>query len=150
MSFLFKEPTLVKGGIAFDDRGSVSFANDFNFSGVKRFYLISNYKQGFVRAWHGHQHEGKYMLCIQGSVLVGAVAPDNWTNPSKDLKPHRVVLSASTPTVYAIPPGYANGVMSLTKDAKLMVFSTSTLEEALKDDIRFPARHWDIWSVEER
>lgn len=150
MEFTFKEPTLIKGGISFDDRGSVTFANDFGFQGVKRFYMIANHKQGFVRAWHGHKEEGKFFLCVQGSLLVGAVAPDNWENPSKALKPFRTVLSASTPTILAIPPGYANGLMNLTDDAKLMVFSTSTLENALKDDIRFPARLWDIWSVEER
>lgn len=150
MSFKFKEPTIIKGGISFDDRGSVSYANDFLFSDVKRFYLISNHKQNFVRAWHGHKEEGKYFLCVQGSMLVGAVAPDRWDNPSQDLKPFRTVLSASQPTILAIPPGYANGLMSLTADAKLMVFSTSTLEEALKDDIRFSARLWNIWDVEER
>jgi hypothetical protein len=31
-----------------------------------------------------------------------------------------------------------------------MFFSTSTLEESLRDDIRFPARYWDPWQVEER
>jgi dTDP-4-dehydrorhamnose 3,5-epimerase len=40
--------------------------------------------------------------------------------------------------------------MSLTVDAKIMFFSTSTLEESMKDDIRFPARRWDPWHVEER
>lgn len=150
MSFPYSEPTVIKGGVAVDDRGSVRFVNDFNFSGVKRFYMIENHKEGFVRAWHGHKLEGKYMMCVQGSVLIGAVKIDNWENPSPDLKPFRVTLSHQTPAVLAIPPGYANGIMSLTEDAKLMVFSNSTLENSLNDDIRFHGRKWDIWSVEER
>jgi dTDP-4-dehydrorhamnose 3,5-epimerase len=40
--------------------------------------------------------------------------------------------------------------MSLTGDAKLMFFSTSTVEESREDDVRFDARYWDAWSVEER
>ena len=38
----------------------------------------------------------------------------------------------------------------LTEDAKLMFFSTSTLQQSAGDDIRYDARHWDIWTVEER
>ena len=60
------------------------------------------------------------------------------------------MLSANKPSVLFIPPGYCNGFMSLTQDAKLMFFSTSTLEESRGDDIRFHARHWDIWQPEER
>jgi dTDP-4-dehydrorhamnose 3,5-epimerase len=40
--------------------------------------------------------------------------------------------------------------MSLTADAKLMFFSTSTVEESRGDDYRYDARHWDPWQVEER
>lgn len=150
MSFPYTEPTVIKGGVAVDDRGSVRFVNDFNFAEVKRFYQIQNHKPGFVRAWHGHKNEAKYFLCVSGSFLCGAVKVDDWSNPSKDLKVHRVVLSSETPAVLAIPAGYANGLMSLTEDAKLVVFSCSTLEQSLNDDIRFPGRYWDIWSVEER
>ncbi len=39
---------------------------------------------------------------------------------------------------------------SLMPDTKIMFFSTSTLEASKGDDIRFPARLWDIWEVEER
>ena len=62
----------------------------------------------------------------------------------------RFVLSAKKPSVLFIPPGYANGFMSLTDDLKLMFFSTSTLEESLGDDIRFDSRLWDVWQVPER
>jgi dTDP-4-dehydrorhamnose 3,5-epimerase-like enzyme len=144
------KPTLISGGIAVDDRGSVSFVNDFEFSKVKRFYQVANHKQGFVRAWHGHKKEGKFVLVTSGSALVAAVKVDNWDNPSKDLKPEKFVLTANKPSVLFIPAGYANGFMSLTLDAKLMFFSTLTLEESKGDDFRYPARLWNVWEVEER
>lgn len=150
MSFPYQEPTIIKGGLAVDDRGSVRFINDFNFVGVKRFYLIQNHRQSFVRAWHGHKNEGKYFLCVAGSFVCAAVKIDDWNNPSKEAKVNRFVLSAESPSILAIPPGYANGLMSLSENAKLMVFSSSTLEESLNDDIRFPGRYWDVWAVEER
>jgi dTDP-4-dehydrorhamnose 3,5-epimerase len=52
--------------------------------------------------------------------------------------------------VLYIPAGYANGFMSLTDHAKAIFYSTATLEESLNDDIRFEARTWDPWSIQER
>lgn len=147
---MIDEPRLVLGDSAIDDRGEVSFVNDFSFADVKRFYIVRNHRAGFVRAWHGHRREGKYVLPVQGASVVAAVAVDDWDAPSPDLKVHRFVLDAAKPRVLWIPPGHANGLMSLTADAKLMFFSTSTLDESRGDDIRFPSRLWDVWSVEER
>jgi dTDP-4-dehydrorhamnose 3,5-epimerase-like enzyme len=144
------EPKLIAGNIGIDDRGEVGFVNDFDFAGVKRFYTVCNHRQGFVRAWHAHRREAKYVTAASGAALVGAVPIDDWEHPSKDLPVHRYVLSAHKPSVLYIPAGYANGFMSLTGDAKLVFFSTSTVDQSKGDDIRFPARYWDIWSAEER
>lgn len=145
-----QEPRLISGGLAVDDRGQVSFVNDFNFEGVKRFYMVANHGQWFVRAWHAHKKEAKYVLVIKGAAKIGAVSIDNWDEPSKETEVKQFVLSEKTPKVLYIPAGYGNGFMSLTDDLQIMFFSTSTLEESLNDDFRYDARHWDIWSVEER
>lgn len=144
------DPVLYTGDTAIDDRGQVSFVNDFDFVGVKRFYTVRNHRQGFIRAWHAHRREAKYVTVVAGAALVGAVGIDDWEQPSRDLKVHRFVLSAAQPRVLYIPSGYANGFMSLTADAHLAFFSTSSLEESLGDDTRFDAHYWDIWTVEER
>jgi dTDP-4-dehydrorhamnose 3,5-epimerase-like enzyme len=145
------EPTILDGGLAVDDRGQVAFVNGFGFEGVKRFYMVANHRQGFVRAWHGHKKEAKYVLVVKGAAKVAALKIDDWDKPkvtTQDIK--QFVLSEKNPKVLFIPAGYANGFMSLTDDAQLIFFSTSTLEESMGDDIRFEARKWDIWSVEER
>jgi dTDP-4-dehydrorhamnose 3,5-epimerase-like enzyme len=144
------EPQLIWGALAVDDRGEVGFVNDFAFVGVKRFYMVSNHLTGFVRAWHGHRREAKYVIVVQGAMLIACVQIDNWERPSPSLQVQRFVLSAKMPAVLFIPAGYANGNMSLTDDAKAMFFSTSTLDESRNDDIRFDARLWDVWRVEER
>ena len=144
------EPRLIAGQSATDDRGTVGFVNAFSFEGVRRFYTVTNHRAGFVRAWHGHKHEAKYCTAVSGSLLVCCIRIDDWSNPAPDLPINRYVLSAGTPSVLHVPAGYVNGFMSLTADAKIMFFSTSTLEESVKDDIRFPARRWDPWRVEER
>jgi dTDP-4-dehydrorhamnose 3,5-epimerase-like enzyme len=144
------EPELLRGGLSVDDRGEVGFVNDFGFGDVKRFYTVANHAAGFVRAWHGHRHEAKYVLVVSGSALVCCVEVDDWEAPSRDLAVQRFVLSERSPAVLRVPPGYANGFMTLSEGARLMFFSTSSLEESLGDDLRFPARFWDPWHVEER
>ena len=144
------EPHVITGDLAVDDRGEVAFVNGFGFDDVKRFYTVSNHSSGFVRAWHGHRQEAKYVMAVTGSALVCCVAIDDWDAPSRDANVHRFVLTDRKPAVVYLPPGYANGFMTLGEGSKLMFFSTSTLEESQNDDIRFPARYWDPWEVEER
>jgi len=133
----------MKGDISVDDRGRVSYINDFDFKDVKRFYMVENHEKGFIRAWHGHKNEGKYVYVVSGTALVGVVN-------LKSESIYRYVFSADKPTILYVPPNYANGFMTLTDDAKLLFFSTSTLEDSLGDDIRFNWDKWDIWEVERR
>src|SRR5947209_17776348 len=97
------EPVLYSGGLAVDDRGHVSFVNDFDLAGVKRFYTVKNHRQGFVRAWHAHRREAKYVTVVTGAALVGAVAISDWESPSRDTPVGRYVLSAAKPRVVFIP-----------------------------------------------
>jgi dTDP-4-dehydrorhamnose 3,5-epimerase len=154
----YPTPRLIPGGLSVDDRGPLAYNNQFDpvAAGIRRFYLTSNHQAGMVRAWHAHKAEAKYVTAVSGSALVCTIAM-NWPaaaegRPSAPIhrEAQRFVLSADLPAVLAIPPGYANGWMSLTPDARLMFFSTSTLEESKTDDYRFPARYWNPWKVEER
>ncbi len=143
-------PHLIEGGLAVDDRGEVAFVNGFSFAGTRRFYAVSNHAAGFIRAWHGHRYESKQVMVLRGSALVAAVLIDDWQNPSPDSEVHRYVLSDKRPAVLQIPPGYANGFMSLTSGAQLLFFSSATLAESRNDDVRFPARFWNPWEIAER
>jgi len=137
------EIEVLSGGIAVDDRGSVCFVNDFNFDGVKRFYQVENHRSGFIRAWHGHNKEGKYVYVVNGSALVGVVN-------MKTEEISKVVLSSKSPKILWIPSGNYNGFKSLEDDTKIMFFSTSTLEDSLGDDIRQEYDKWNIWEEEYR
>ncbi len=145
-----KKPKLIEAGVSIDDRGKLMFANDFDFHDVKRFYMVSNHKTGFVRAWHAHKKEAKYILVVSGAAIIGAVEIDNWESPSIKAQINRYVLSTDKPSILYIPAGFANGFMTLTPETQVMFFSTSTIEESKNDDYRYPARYWDIWNVEER
>lgn len=149
-----EEVKVINGGIAVDDRGSLRFVNDFNFEGVKRFYQVENHRQGFIRAWHGHLKEGKYVYVTSGTALVGAVPlelyEDGKTYILDQNKVKKFVLSASSPKILYIPPGYANGFKNLEDNTKVLFFSTSTLEESKGDDIRFDFDVVNIWGEDFR
>jgi len=136
---------VITGGVFADDRGKLRFVNDFDFSKVKRFYQVENHRQGFIRAWHGHVYEGKYVYVPSGTALVGTVPLDD-----EFAIPKKVVLTSEKPQVLWIPPNHANGFMNLEEKTIIMFFSTSTLEESKGDDIRFPYDKWNIWEEDYR
>ena len=150
ISRLNGEPQLIPGELSVDDRGELGFVNNFDMSGIKRFYSVRNHKAGFIRAWHAHKNEEKYVTVTSGAAIICAVLVDNWEKPSKGAKVHRFVLSANKPSVVFIPKGYANGFMNLEKNTKLIFFSTRTVEESKGDDFRYDAYYWNPWQIIER
>ncbi len=138
------ETKIINGGIATDDRGSVMFVNDFDFLNVKRFYVVENHRSGFIRAWHGHNKEAKYVFVVSGTALIGAVKMNS------DDEAKKFILSDKNPKILYIPPGHANGFKTLEEGTKIIFYSTSTLEESLGDDIRFSFDKWDIWKEDFR
>lgn len=143
----FKEPTLITGGRAIDDRGALGFINGFDLSEFKRFYTVENHEVGFVRAWHGHLMEAKAIIVLRGSALICAVKMTDTTAPSKNEPVKRLVLSATNTSAILVPAGYANGFKTLTSDALVLVFSSTSLDESLNDDFRFPYDYWDPWEI---
>src|SRR5438477_7355465 len=109
-----REPMILTGGVVADDRGTLAFCNELALDGVRRFYTVSNHVAGRVRAWHGHQEERKLMWPLVGAILIGVVPIDDWKKPSKQNRVMRFVLSTAKPQLLVVPPGHANGTMSLT------------------------------------
>ena len=134
---------IIKGGLFADDRGFLRFINDFDFSNVKRFYQVENYKKGFIRAWHGHKKEAKYVYVPKGSALVGIVNLE-----TEEI--HKFTLTSQIPSILYIPAGYANGFKTLEDETIMLFYSTSTLEESHGDDYRFVYNRWDIWEEDYR
>ena len=139
-----------KGNIAVDDRGQLVFCNDFDMQEIKRFYQVSNHSSNFIRAWHAHKCESKYVYVISGSAILAGVKIDNWENPDKKSTIERFVLSEKTPGVLFIPAGYAHGYKTLLPETRLMFFSTSSLDESVNDDFRYDAFYWNPWEIIQR
>lgn len=140
--------TKCAGGVSFDDRGYLRHINDFDMSEVKRFYQVENHKKGFIRAWHGHKEEAKWVYVASGSIILGVV--DMEQVGKKTPRVAKIYLSAVKPEVVYIPASHYNGFMNLEDNTKVIFFSDKTFEEAKNDDIRMPHDTWDIWSIESR
>ena len=147
-----QEPKLLEGQCSVDDRGQLTFCNTFDFKGVKRFYMVENHSTQVIRAWHGHMKESKVLFVVSGAAIAAAVKLDDSKNPGKDHPIHRFVLSSKKPSLLYIPAGFANGFRFLEKGTKLMLFSSSSLEESKNDDFRFPHDYWgeEVWKVKHR
>jgi dTDP-4-dehydrorhamnose 3,5-epimerase len=133
----------IDGGLFADDRGFLRFVNGFDFSKIKRFYQVENHKKGFIRAWHGHKKEGKYIYVASGTALIGLVNLE-----TEEVS--KFTLTSQKPCILCVPPGYANGFKTLEDNTIIMFYSTSTLEESKGDDYRFDWDKWDIWQEDYR
>lgn len=129
------------GGLAVDDRGKVTFVNDFDFNDVKRFYMVENFQELWTRAWHGHKKEGKYVFVVSGAAQIGTVNMD-----TEEVNTY--FLSEYKPQILYIPPGFYNSARAFQPGTKIMYYSTSTLEEARDDDYRESSDKWlQAWDV---
>lgn len=137
-----KNPQLIEGGNHTDERGQISYVNDFCFDKIVRFYVIENSETHDTRAWQGHKLDEKNFFCVHGSFEVSCVKIDDWENPSKDLEVKRFILRASESGVLHIPSGYANSIRSLEPESKLISFSTLPLNKVSEDDVRYDKNMW--------
>ena len=145
-----EEVKISSGGVSIDDRGELQYFNSVNLKKIKRFYVMSNHKSHFIRAWHAHKKESKIITIISGTALICAVKISNWTTPNKKSNIFRKVISSKKPEMIHIPRGFANGTMTLQKNTKLIFFSDSTLEESKNDDHRYPYDYWNPWDIIQR
>lgn len=139
------EPNIIQGGKYEDERGKLTFVNDFDLSPIKRYYTIEHVDIAVVRAWQGHKKEQKWFQVISGSFLVSVVKPDNWENPFENLKVNKFILKAEENQVLHIPGGFANGFKALEPNSKMIVFSDFSVEESANDNFRFDSQMWFDW-----
>lgn len=137
-------PKVIQGGNFSDQRGTISYVNDFSFKDIERFYIISNSDENPIRAWQGHKLDTKNFYCLRGSFKIHFVKIDNWESPSKNLAIETITVSESDSKIVHIPAGYANAVQSLETNSKLISFSTLPLINVKEDDVRYPSDYWNI------
>ena len=146
------KPFIIESKVASDDRGTfvpwLQNANHLEFAPgevVKRVYYVYNYGAGVIRGFHFHQKEWKIFIIATGAAKFVALDPEN---PS-DI--HTFISSSRKANVIVIPPGYANGWVSLEPNTVLICGSTASIDESINDDKRMdPMKFGDVWSQKPR
>lgn len=135
-------PEIITGSIHSDQRGTLSYNNDFDASLIKRVYIIENTNTDFIRAWQGHKIEQRWFSAINGSFKIQLIKIDNWEKPSKDIKPFTYIISAGKLDVLHIPEGYVSSIQSLEPGSKLLVMANYLLGET-KDEYRYETDYFE-------
>jgi len=138
---------IISGGQFTDDRGTVSFVNDFDMTSIKRFYAIHHPNEEIIRAWQGHKREKKWFYCVRGSFLINVIQIDSWEQPSMDLVVISHYLESSNPSVLYVPGGHVTGIKAHEADSTLMVYSDMFIDETKDDDFRFEKNNWFNWNL---
>jgi len=126
---------ILSTGSFVDDRGVLSYLNDFEDFDVKRMYIVENFFIQQVRAWHGHILESKIIIPICGTFVVG-IANFETTESRIDrlYDIEKFIISDKNKTAIFIPAMKANGFMNLNLNAKLLILSNRSLDKT--DDFR--------------
>jgi len=130
---------IIKGGSHTDQRGAITFINDFDMQPVKRFYRIEHKDTKTVRGWRGHKIEQRWFHVLLGAFIVSLVEIDNWDQPSQNARQQTFILKSSDIAVLYIPAGYASSIRAIEKNSEMIVFGDYPIEDAKHDDYLYPS-----------
>lgn len=130
------ESQLIAGNKHKDDRGIITYNNDFDASRIKRIYTIENHSIDFIRGWQGHEIEQRWFACIKGSFEISVIQINDFENPSKDLIVKKHQLNDEKLTYLHVPSGCVTAIQSKEENSKLLVLSDYGLGE-ISDEFRY-------------
>lgn len=126
-----------------DERGVITFNNDFDASSARRLYTIENRSVDFIRGWQGHKIEQRWFAPVKGAFRVWVIKIDDWESPSKDLAIEKYDLSADTLNFLHIPAGCVTAIRAVEEESKLLVLADYLLGET-QDEYRFPLDYFKL------
>ena len=129
-------PKIIRGNSHQDQRGIITYNNDFNASLVKRIYTIENHSTDFIRGWQGHKTEQRWFACMKGAFEISVIQIDDFDQPSKDLKISKYQLNDKSLTYLHIPSGHITAIQAKKEGSKLLVLADYALGE-IRDEYRF-------------
>ncbi len=131
-------PNIINGGVHIDERGTLSFFNDFDMQSIKRFYIIEHTNKEIRRGWRAHKLENRWFVAAEGEFMINIVRVTDWKNPDPRTKQQSFLLKYSDGQILSIPAGHAFCLQALKANSKLFVFADSTVYDAVNDDYLYP------------
>jgi len=134
-------PNYFEGKKHQDERGIITYNNDFDASQVKRIYTIENSSTEYIRGWQGHKIEQRWFAAITGSFEISVIEVDCFEQPSSELEVRKFILKNDTLTYLHVPAGFITAIQSLEEKSKLLVLADQEIGE-VKDEYRFSINHF--------
>ncbi len=132
----------LKGNKHQDQRGIITYNNDFDAGPIKRVYTIENNSIDFVRGWQGHKIERRWFACMRGSFQIAVVAIDDFEHPNKGLDIEKFILTEEALGFLAVPARCMTAIKAMEDNSKLIVFSDYPLG-VLQDEYRLDLDYFD-------
>lgn len=129
-------PKLIHGGSHSDNRGTLTFNNDFDATSIKRMYTIENADVHSIRGWQGHKMEHRWFSAINGAFKIQILSIDYFEKGLKVLQPYCFVLKADQMDILHVPAGFVSSIQALEVGAKLLVLADYNVGE-VDDEYRF-------------
>ena len=135
-----------------DDRGfliEILRARDAHFTKFGQVYLVGNFDNGVIRAFHKHAILWDWFFISHGAakfVLVDDRA-DSPTHSAANI----IVIGARNPSLLAVPPGVYHGWMSLEDDTQMISIASEVYHREAPDEVRIPPESFgEVWAVRGR
>jgi len=112
-----------------DERGTLTqiFEEAKELPKARRIYIVKNWNQSTVRAFHKNFSETKYFYVINGAVKF-VLVDDRQKSPTYQQK-DTFVLTSENPEILIVPPEVYNGWKALTDNAVLLGIANTTMKE---------------------
>lgn len=133
-----KEPNIIIGGSHIDERGKLTFFNQFDMSAVKRFYSINHPDINIIRGWRAHKIEQRWFRVCKGAFKISLVKIDNWQQPDAMANLIHFELDELADTILHVPAGYATCLQAKVVDSVVLVFGDYDIAHAQADDYLYP------------
>lgn len=129
-------PQLLEGKKHQDERGIITYNNDFDATSIKRMYTIENADVHLIRGWQGHKMEQRWFSAINGAFKIQLLSIAYFEKGLKDLQPYCFVLKADQMDILHVPAGFVSSIQALEVGAKLLVLADYKMGE-VDDEFRF-------------
>jgi len=127
---------LKKGSESSDERGIILHNNTFDFSPIRRSYIIENKDLNCLRGWKGHRIENRWFICVKGIIRVYITSIIDLQHKNKSYKYFE--LNEKEMDVLFVPAGHATLIKQITANSRIMAFSDWLIGKSDDEDLRWP------------
>lgn len=132
---------MIKGNKHTDERGTITYNNDFDASKIKRIYTIENHSTDFIRGWQGHQIESRWFAVMKGKFRIGMILFDDVNDLSPETGMKWFEIEEGNLDYLYLPPKHLSCIQALEIGSKLLVLSDYGLGE-VQDELRYPLEYF--------